>query len=398
MEAPLIIRESFSNSVVLVFIISYMVTALILTAFYRNRPWSVILWFPVPVTSAIFAIIFAAATLEALQPVHGPGGGLEGLVIFYTVPGFLISAFVFICSCFARPSKEMFQATTLGLAISIYLLVCIGAEAGIYFARSEKWTVYVKDDSEAPMPFALVDVYSFAKGKTIATKRADSVGMIQMRMMEHFSVSIHREGNQARITGKVWVDRNNREQIEYAVYEWTSLIASWVIKNWVRQEMPDGSPRTITLYTAPNRSLPMNPVLRRLDKQFTESPLEAIRASAVVGLGGNFIALRHLDIIKAEYEKGHIRDPSIFDSLSDFLLQFKEAIVNLKNRDLAHSWPAQNAEDLHTIYLFLGQEEPDNQTPSLKLESLKKNIAGLRKELDQLAWAMRDRYRKTLRH
>ena len=245
------------------------------------------------------------------------------------------------------------------------------------------------------MPNALVNFDTFPDRRTICIKRADAEGIIRIRIQGEFIVSIHQQDNQSRLTGEVRLERNKNNKTEYAVYQWTtSIAAKGTIRNRVRYEMAKSSPRTITLYTAPNHSLPMNPVLRLLDKQFIKSPLEAIRASEG---HGNFIALQHLETIKAEYDKEHFSYSRIFFDLRSFLLHFKDPIVGLKNQDLAHIWPAQDTEGLHTLYLFLGQMEPDNQTHSQKLESLEKIIASKRAELDQLERSMRQRYLKALR-
>lgn len=387
-------HESFFNPQVVLFIVLAGAAALTAAFIFRKQRWSFFVWFPVPATALLYAFVYGARTLELLPKFNRPGT-LEGLELIFALPGFLLWVIVLVFSYLLRPPKEMFRATLIGPAILIYAFVCIGAEIGIYSGRTDEWILFVKDASDVPVPNALVDFHSVAKGRTVATKRADSEGRISVRIMGEFTASIHNEHNQDNATGQVGPTGayDGRPGLVLQ-YQWITRIADQRVTNRVRQEMPLGSPRSITLYITPSRSVPMNPVLRRLDKQFAESPMDAIRASEVHGRG-NFIALRHLDVIKTAFDKGIVTHPQIFASVAGFLIFLEDPIKHLTWHFQNKTWSKQDSEDLHTLHVFLGQDESDNLGTAEKLESLKKRRDDLNRELRRLMRSPSTRSTKT---
>ncbi|MCX6910610.1 MAG: hypothetical protein NTY01_21575 [Verrucomicrobia bacterium] len=381
MDLPLIMKVSLFNDDVFLCIVLMGVASLIVTFIFRDRPWSVFVWFPIPATTVVIAYGYWAITSNTLAHTHD--GTFAGVAAIFTSPLFVICEIVLVLSWFSRPRKEVFRVTTLGLAILIYGVVCIGAGTKVYFAFTDEWILLVKDASGAPVPNTLVDFHLVAEGRTLATKRADHEGRIRIRIMGKFYALIHSEDTQDRVTGRVRpiAFRNNKTRV-FLEYQWITLIAGERATNCVIQEVPCGSPPAITLYIASSRSLPMNPVLRQLDKQFAESPMEAIRACQMLG-EINLITLRHLDVIKAEFDKGNI-SPFFFADVNIFVGFLERALNRLTWLVKDRPWSTQDFEDLHTLYLLLSKEEPDNLTPAEKLESLKKLTDSLRKELKQL--------------
>lgn len=358
---------------------------LILVASNHEKPWTMFLWFPIAVTSTILTLALGLSILAAMG--ERGWGGLK--IMLYLFP-FLGSAFVSGICVFLRPPSSSLRASILVPSIVGYVAVCIAVFASVKTSSSVNLTVYVKDSTGKPLQNVSVEYQVYSRRDNVLLQNehsamtTDSDGKIQLSVIpvHSFCALVHED--HSGCAGSLYLNAPDygTNGVFVVRHNWTTMFADARIKNEIEQEVPYGYPLELTLYTVSSHASPINPLLQELDKQFAVSPADAIRT---ITASGNFIALRHRNVIKSELLRSNIQHPQIpTGGVWMFLESLERGYKHLAWRSKDGSWKLNDTEALHALYAFLDQEETEGQTPAEKLKSLGETLQKTHREVNEL--------------